>query len=354
MWQQATARFGGEPTDSEVRRAYWRKKLQAYFLLVDSSQTPQDVEESLDYFENRAESFEGMWEKVQKRYNFFVNIEPSNDLKVDNVTLRRSPDTAAAGIMSPRVDILTLVGGVAYKLYPQAPQEDQFRFNSAVAAEVRDCGEFPNNLIVTKVAEHVDGIMVEMETSVVESTQKYGSLLVHHTQSGSFPTGLIRKSYVDNIKGNPGKIFVLECCVAEYRISSGFRFNLLLCNPPENSAYHMPYKLPTIEESRRLAIQRLDAREARKYTNPLETAEQAAVTSSSSSALLSSPAPNRPSMGSNSGRVYPPPLSEVIKAQLPSNPVTSNPLIDFASTNAVMSAEASSRSRIAHERRTVR
>jgi hypothetical protein len=348
MWKQATTRFGTDPSDSEVRRAYWRKKLQAYFLLVDSSQTPQDVEESLDYFEGRAESFEGMWEKVQKRYNFYVNIEPSGDLKVDDVTLRRSPDSAAAGIISPRVCVLVLVGGLSYKLYQQAAQEDQFRFNSAVAAEVRDCGEFPNTLIVTKVSEHVEGMMFEMDTVVVDSTQKFGSLLVHHTQCGGFPTGLIRKSYVDHIKGNPGKIFVLETCCAEYRVSGGFRHNLLLSTPPENSAFNMQYKLPSIEESRRLAVQRLDSREARRYVNPAE-ATSAASASPTPTATGNESGRRHVIGGGASGRVYPPPLGEIIKSQLPESPVPRNPFKD-----APQPSEASSRSRIAHERRTLR
>lgn len=313
MWRQAIKKYGAEPTPEEVRRAFWRNKLSAYFLLVDSTQTPQDIEECLNYFENRLEGFEGMWIKVQRKYGLVVDASQQamqeEEKVIGDVVVERTYKKVLSGAIEPRVVVIVVVSGVSYRLYHAAPPAMQFKFNSAVAAEVKYCAEFPNTLHVCKVTEHVDGVTIEMETQCPDGTQSHGSLLVHYVNSGSFPTGLIRKAYLEFVQGNPSKVFVMEAAVVESRQTANYRGSILI--RPEPSDGRLVHRLPSIDESRELVLARREVRGMHNYAYILDQEGSQALYEPPLSA-----APPEAKEGDEGGspavvskRVYPPPLA---------------------------------------------
>lgn len=312
MWRQALAKYGPEPNADEVRRAFWRNKLSAYFLLVDSSQTPDDIEECLDFFEHRMEGFEGMWMKAQKKYGLFVdsnNTAASEAEKcVGDIVVERNKADVLSGVIEPRVVVMVLIGGISYRLYQSAPPSAQFKFNSAVASEVKFCAEFPNPLTVVKVSEHVDGMTLEMETKCPQSTQVCGSLLVHYINAGAFPTGLIRKAYLDHINGNPSKVFVVEGAVVESRQTANYRGNLMI-RPGIGEGGRPVQKLPSIDESRDLVMTRKEAAGMKaRYAYVLDQQEKGPQ-------ALYEPRNSSLSDGAEQPkRYYPPPLANLIAA----------------------------------------
>ncbi|CUG06185.1 Hypothetical protein, putative [Bodo saltans] len=319
MWRQAIKKYGAEPTPEEVRRAFWRNKLSAYFLLVDSTQSPRDIEDCLDYFEHRLEGYEGMWIKVQRKYGLVVDASQQaareEEKVIGDVVVERTYKNVLSGAIEPRVVVIVVVSGVSYRLYHAAPPAMQFKFNSAVAAEVKYCAEFPNTLHVCKVTEHVDGVTIEMETQSPEGTQTSGSLLVHYVNSGNFPTGLIRKAYLEFIQGNPAKVFVMEVAVVESRQTANYRGSILI--RPEPSDGRLAHRLPSIDESRELVLARREARGAHTYGYILDQEGSQALYEppppppefrSGGAAADSGVVSSTASVG-NAKRTYPPPLS---------------------------------------------
>jgi hypothetical protein len=315
MMKQATQRFGPEPNEAEVRRAFWKRKLTAYFVLVNADQSAEDVEECLDYFEDRVESFEGMWTKVQRKYGYVVDkdnqrVQAEEARFRGGVVVERPPNEVLAGLIRGRVVIMVVVTGIPYRSYHEAPQVSQFRLNSAIASEIKYCAEFPNPLIVVRVAEHVEGLFVELETECPEGSARPGSLLVHHVNGGAFPTGLIRTAVVEFLEGsgvNPARVFVQDAAVSENRTTANFSGSVNLrmvdsVNVGGAASARKQYKLPSISESRELVQARKDMLGANRLGFVIPNA---ADLEQSSLAAADTILPK----GAATTREYPPPVS---------------------------------------------
>ena len=114
-----------------MRRAFWRRKLTAYFVLVNADQSAEDVEECLDYFEPRGESFEGMWTRVQRKYGFVVDkdnqrAEAEEARFRGGVEVQRPQSEVLTGLIRGRVIVMVTVTGIPYKSYLEASKPHSF------------------------------------------------------------------------------------------------------------------------------------------------------------------------------------------------------------------------------------
>lgn len=317
MMRQATERFGPEPNDAEVRRAFWRRKLTAYFVLVNADQSAEDVEECLDYFEPRVESFEGMWTRVQRKYGFVVDkdnqrAEAEEARFRGGVEVQRPQSEVLAGMIRGRVIVMVTVTGIPYKAYLEASQASQFRLNSAIASEIKYCAEFPMPLIVVRVAEHVEGLFVELETECPEGSARPASLLVHHINGGAFPTGLIRTAVVEFLGNsvNPARVFVQDGAVSENRTTANFSGSVNLkvmdnVNVGGAASARKQFKLPSVNESRELIQARKDMLGPQRLGFVFPTAADLEQTALAADATLPK--------GAATTREYPPPVSAYLQ-----------------------------------------
>ena len=248
MWTSAQKRFGPAPTGDQyvvrAERQRWREKLKSYYTLVDPSKTDEDVEECLSHFEAKPGGYDKMWKQVQQRYGVVIdpssvatttaNRKVSPGRKVNPLAPKQSQAAQAVPmpVIEAKVSVMVVVGGISPKLYRIAGPAKQYRFNAAVAQEVKVITNLPNPLTVINVSESVDSVVVEMDTALPHgwSAANIGSDLIQKVMAGNCSVVNIRRAYLEQLEGNPQRVFIIDAAVAEYRASPGFRYHLKIAN----------------------------------------------------------------------------------------------------------------------------
>jgi hypothetical protein len=123
-----------------------------------------------------------------------------------------------------------LVAGVWMKLYRAASPAAQSRFHRAVAAEIGDLTNLTSDLAVTKVSDHVDGVVVEIDFEVPAgwSAEGIGTELVRKVTNGECTVAAIRQAYLDHLGGNAQRVYIADAAVVTYFTSPGMRYNVAL------------------------------------------------------------------------------------------------------------------------------
>ena len=245
MMQQAVIRFGPEPNQPAIIRAHWKKQLTAYYSLVDKSKSPRDVEECLNFFQQRPEGFQGMWVKIQEMYGVQVSSETfapvassmevvaAAEKKEKDVTLDQRP---MFGMEPTFIVVAIVLGGVKTSLWNDAEDRNRRDFLFVIASELQQMLRHTEELQVKSFSERVDGLLIEFTTKVAlgGDTQLISALLVQIVESGAAPVSRTRQAYRDLLHSGgveANKLFIHEAACMECRMTSGFRAKMNIFHP---------------------------------------------------------------------------------------------------------------------------
>jgi hypothetical protein len=278
MWREAVSRYGPEPPQEQLdaarRRVKWFAKLSSFYALVDSSKTHSDIVAILDAAVMSGRSYEEIWERAQTKYGVFVD-RPHPDAAAAAQPERRrgtmamdGPGMASPGqrSASPAHDFLpaerrggggsnaalplreahfvqrtlavVLVSGVWMKLYRVAGPVQQQRFHHAVCGELADITNLPTDMTVVRVADHVDGVIVEVDVELPRgwTAHNVGAELVRKVTNGECTVAAIRQAYMDHLGGNPQRVFIADAAIMQYFTSPGLRYNVAVTGKPSAAA----------------------------------------------------------------------------------------------------------------------
>ena len=127
------------------------------------------------------------------------------------------------------------------RLYKLAGPQGQSRFNHAVSSTIIDMLQLPVPLTVTRVTDHIDGVVVELELDDTLlpggwSSAGVGDLLIKRVVQAECATSLIRQTYAEYLGGNPQKVFFIDAAFLQYKVTPGMRHRLDIVSHAKSAA----------------------------------------------------------------------------------------------------------------------